>query len=538
MAKEVRRSFVVRVIQDGVRDASITSQYRADESGGWIWEASNVCEAAIVKLCTAKDWEDMRVLELGCGTGWLALRVARLGARVTATDRGCRVAAATLNVLRNQKRAFTADGEQSLRVAVVALDWEEERAAAMSADAATASEVDTGDEGDELRGRFDLVIGSDLIYNREMHEPLLATLRRRAPDGTPCVLSWEERKPHEEAAFLALAREPRFGFACELAHQTTSTVNGRPIYAYCLRRASSLPPCSVVSPRPHVPAPVDSATSAFHSSSFHSATSASESATSASESATSASESATSASESATSASESATSASESATSASESATSASVPPSACTSSSSSGLLQLPTELLRAVLSQLLSPSDVLRAGSVCVALWSESRADELWKGLMERRWPAWTLLTTTSATEQEEQEGEASASGYAQLTEEDEEQRQQDEAQEKEEERGEATTFTTGAAAASSLSSDDSSSAFALYIRRHRSEGLTVRASAVLVLKGTAHDSYDGNRTPMDVALCRAPPGGLSARLGIPSHGLLAEVSFQHAGSLALMSL
>jgi len=504
MAKEIRRSFVVRVIQDGVRDASITSQYRADESGGWIWEASNVCEAAIVKLCTAKDWEDMRVLELGCGTGWLALRVARLGARVTATDRGCRVAAATLNVLRNQKRAFTADGEQSLRVAVVALDWEEERAAAMSADAATASEVDTGDEGDELRGRFDLVIGSDLIYNREMHEPLLATLRRRAPDGTPCVLSWEERKPHEEAAFLALAREPRFGFACELAHQTTSTVNGRPIYAYCLRRASSLPPCSVVSPRPHVPAPVDSATSAFHSSSFHSATSAS------------------------------------------ESATSASVPPSACTSSSSSGLLQLPTELLRAVLSQLLSPSDVLRAGSVCVALWSESRADELWKGLMERRWPAWTLLTTTSATEQE---GEATASGYAQLTEEDEEeeqrqeedeeQRQQDEAQEKEEEKkGEATTFTTGAAAASSLSSDDSSSAFALYIRRHRSEGLTVRASAVLVLKGTAHDSYDGNRTPMDVALCRAPPGGLSARLGIPSHGLLAEVSFQHAGSLALMSL
>jgi hypothetical protein len=196
------------------------------------------------------------------------------------------------------------------------------------------------------------------------------------------------------------------------------------------------------------------------------------------------------------------------------------------------------------VLSQLLSPSDVLRAGSVCVALWSESRADELWKGLMERRWPAWTLLTTTSATEEE---GEASASGYAQLTEEDEdeeqrqeeeeEQRQQDEAQEKEEERGEATTFTTGAAAASSLSSDDSSSAFALYIRRHRSEGLTVRASAVLVLKGTAHDSYDGNRTPMDVALCRAPPGGLSARLGIPSHGLLAEVSF-HAGSLARMSL
>jgi hypothetical protein len=57
------------------------------------------------------------------------------------------------------------------------------------------------------------------------------------------------------------------------------------------------------------------------------------------------------------------------------------------------------------------------------------------------------------------------------------------------------------------------------------------------LVLKGTAHDSYDGNRTPMDVALCRAPPGGLSARLGIPSHGLLAEVSF-HVGSLALMSL
>ena len=116
----------IRVVQDGVRDENITTEYRADESGGWIWHASYALEAAIVDAVGPQcDLTSKRVLELGSGTGWLALRLAQRGCLVTATDRAGAIPRILRNVLKNQQRfGFSPEGEQLLQVECCALDWE------------------------------------------------------------------------------------------------------------------------------------------------------------------------------------------------------------------------------------------------------------------------------------------------------------------------------------------------------------------------------------------------------------------------------
>ena len=56
----------VRIMQDGVRDTSVGFGFRADESGGWVWQASNVLEDAV--LDQRGQLAGVRVLELGSGS--------------------------------------------------------------------------------------------------------------------------------------------------------------------------------------------------------------------------------------------------------------------------------------------------------------------------------------------------------------------------------------------------------------------------------------------------------------------------------------
>ena len=223
---EVRERGEIRVIQDGVRDAS-SNEYRADESGGWIWEAAYALEDALVATMNSSCWETRRVLELGSGTGYLALRIAKIGARVVATDREGALPRIMRNICKNQQRFMTAAGEQALDVECASLDWE---------DALVDGDDNVADDSISSHGPWDLLVGSDLIYMHEMHEPLLATIARHA--GTaPTFLSWEQRKPDEEARFLELAAAR--GFACHLVHTTTSSVNGAPITVHCMQRAET-----------------------------------------------------------------------------------------------------------------------------------------------------------------------------------------------------------------------------------------------------------------------------------------------------------
>ena len=99
------------------------------------------------------EWEGLDVVELGAGSGWLAMRLASLGAWVTATDRKGMLGLLTRNVLLNQRRYLTSpaaeDLAEGLQVEVADIDWDD--FASQGGDPAWTRASDA------------LVIGSDLV---------------------------------------------------------------------------------------------------------------------------------------------------------------------------------------------------------------------------------------------------------------------------------------------------------------------------------------------------------------------------------------
>ena len=113
-----------------------------------------------------------RVLELGCGSALAGLALASAGCEVTATDNQPRaVALAAANAALN-----------GLPMGAELLDWRRPPA-----------------------GDWPLVVGADLLYQRELHAPLLACLGRVLADGGEAVLSDAGRSPCSE--FLNLAAD-------------------------------------------------------------------------------------------------------------------------------------------------------------------------------------------------------------------------------------------------------------------------------------------------------------------------------------------
>jgi hypothetical protein len=233
--------FVVRVREDGTRHAG------CDESSGWVWWAARQLEACLTadptRICRISvdnddsndrhmacnssshpndDWSHLSILELGAGTGWLALSLATRGAHVTATERHGALALLQQNVLVNQAKCLAwgpsndddddaplhgpAKDRLLLDVDVEELEWS-----------------DTA----RLPGQWDCMVGSDLLYRHEDHRPLLQTLLRH--DCRKCFLTWEERKVKQEANFLVLAQEA--GFCVEApVPLTTNPVTGNRIW--------------------------------------------------------------------------------------------------------------------------------------------------------------------------------------------------------------------------------------------------------------------------------------------------------------------
>ena len=227
--EQLRLTQTLTVAQSGQRISG------CDESCGWIWESSRALETAMLAAVQegGGSWSELRILELGSGTGWLALRLAQLGADVTATDRSGPSVLLRRNVMRNQE-TFRAPGaaESALRVECHELSWEDTRADARAAcltcggpcmlhrpapgavveveeavavAVAVESVAGTEAEAEGAAPLWDWVVGSDLLYLHESHDSLLRTLAHhaaRCARGGGCLLAWEVRKPAEEARFL------------------------------------------------------------------------------------------------------------------------------------------------------------------------------------------------------------------------------------------------------------------------------------------------------------------------------------------------
>jgi predicted nicotinamide N-methyase len=106
----------------------------------------------------------LRVVELGCGLALPSIAAARAGASVLATD----MCPEALALARRNAQA------NGVRIETAAVDWASPGAAAGRQPPAS---------GLAGRGRFDLVLAADVLYERSAVAPLLDLLPRLAPEA-------------------------------------------------------------------------------------------------------------------------------------------------------------------------------------------------------------------------------------------------------------------------------------------------------------------------------------------------------------------
>ncbi|MGE4072865.1 MAG: methyltransferase [Lysobacterales bacterium] len=183
-----------------IRGLSDRSQYadpqgQADRAGissaqwglfGQIWPAGRVLAES---LCTM-DLGGRRILELGCGLALSSLMLARRGADITASDN---------HPLAEQFLAYNAGLNQLPMPVYRDLPWL--------------------DSGAEL-GQFDLILGSDILYERE-HAAILAALLQRMSTATAEIIISDPGRGNGGRLITALAAvgfsvsETRMAFSAE-----------------------------------------------------------------------------------------------------------------------------------------------------------------------------------------------------------------------------------------------------------------------------------------------------------------------------------
>lgn len=183
------------------KDVVIRQHQRREEeqigTGGVLWEAAIVLADFVSRHSAKYQWQGKRVLELGAGTGLVAIALAAEGADVLATDGNPRVC-------EGARRNIDGAGELRGRVAVETFDWN------------SASDL----ERVRNAGPWDAVVGSDLVYpgnagrrcvasNACKHpadETLLALFEALAGPGTKVIIALKDRTG-EVARFSELAAD-------------------------------------------------------------------------------------------------------------------------------------------------------------------------------------------------------------------------------------------------------------------------------------------------------------------------------------------
>jgi hypothetical protein len=181
--------------------------------GGVVWPAASVLSRWISSNEVdglnekAADGKSIEVLELGCGSSALGgLSCALCGCSATVTDFPDILKLTKVNILRNRTKFIQKGG----RVTLVPLEW--------------GSPLPSS-----LQKSFRLVIGADIIYNRDYHLSLLQTLRDvcgNSSDETRILLSFQPRHPEEERIFIEEIA-PSMGFTVDELDITSCLVNSQ-----------------------------------------------------------------------------------------------------------------------------------------------------------------------------------------------------------------------------------------------------------------------------------------------------------------------
>lgn len=152
---------------------------RSDPYWAQVWTAALPFASAVA----AADWPPgTRALELGCGVGVVGLAAALAGCDVLITDY---VPEAVELALENARR-------NRLSVRGMTLDWRS--------------------PGDEP---FDVILGSDIVYDVGLHDCLIGLLDRMLAPGGIVWLG----DPGRSGTSAFLERTYRAGFACQLFDQ-------------------------------------------------------------------------------------------------------------------------------------------------------------------------------------------------------------------------------------------------------------------------------------------------------------------------------
>ena len=144
-------------------------------TGGWVWGGAKELDAYL--LHSVESFAGLRVLELGAGVGWLAQRLASVGARVVATEQPAMLPTLQLNVAKNN--ALVAD-DRMPALECCELDWLDVLDCTNKAQPREPAIVTLTRQ----IGGWDLIVGSDCVYMQEFFGMCIATA---AGICSPCV---------------------------------------------------------------------------------------------------------------------------------------------------------------------------------------------------------------------------------------------------------------------------------------------------------------------------------------------------------------